>query len=109
MPKKTPPVPMPVDHAYCFGCASVLPTASFYPDRRQIAGHGHRCKSCVAKQAKLNRTFRAEVAAKIASQYQPTPLPDDYAPEVLFHAGHLPDYERIDRFRRMDRLKNLCR
>lgn len=109
MPRKSPPVPVPVDHAYCFGCASVLPRSAFYTDRRKPTGHGHRCKSCVGKQAKVNRTFRAEAAAKMATQYQPTPLPDDYAPEVLFHAGHVPDYERADRFRRQDRLRSLCR
>ena len=109
MPRKSPPVPVPVDHAYCFGCASVLPRSAFYTDRRKPTGHANRCKSCTAKQAETNRAFRAEVAAKIATQYQPTPVPPDYAPEVLFHPGSLPDYERMDRFRRMDRLKTMCR
>ncbi len=103
MPRKTPPVPVPVDHAYCFGCASVLPSSAFHTDRRKPTGHACRCKVCTAQKAKLNQTFRAEAKAYMACQFKPTPLPDNYAPEVLFNGSAPPDFDSMDRFRRKHR------
>lgn len=103
MPRKTPPVPVPVDHAYCFGCASVLPRSAFHTDRRKPTGHACRCRSCAKVTAASARKVRGELAAWMAVGYQPTPMPDDYAPEVLFHGSAPPDYDGMDRFRRKHR------
>ena len=103
MPRKKVPVPVPEGHAYCFGCKRVLPLSAYYVDRHKPSGHASRCRDCAKATADHAIKIRAELAEWYARPTPPTPVPADYAPEVLFHGGTPPDYERIDRFRRMHR------
>lgn len=60
-PRKQPPVPVPADQKFCWGCQSVLPLSSFATDNKNHDRKRINCRSCddAARRARL----KAQVTA----------------------------------------------
>lgn len=44
---KTPPIPVPAGHKFCFGCSAALPLDAFHRRKGRADGRSAPCKACV--------------------------------------------------------------
>lgn len=84
MPKRTPPVPVPVGFKWCFGCSALLPHSRFFRERRQPDGRSHRCRQCRRRGQQQRREIErivAEAAERIgAAAYRQSSAPEPNLP-----------------------------